>query len=100
MKAWGGPRYSMREQCVPDSMKMGRDVMFRMRLHPEKVTTPALVMLGERDAIYTIEEQRGLAEALGADFMALSDQAHNVMLEAGRRQAVDKIHNWILKVTA
>lgn len=87
-----------REECVPDSMKMGFDMLFRVRLHPEKVTTPTLVMIGDRDFTYSIKEQRGLAEALEADFVVLPDQAHNVMLEAGWQQTAHEIHKWILGV--
>ncbi len=89
-----------REQCVPDSMKMGTNMMFRVRLYPEKVTTPALVMAGDRDATYSIKEQQGLAKVLGAEFMVLPNQAHNAMLETGWQQTADNIHNWILKTTS
>ncbi len=83
------------EQSVADSMKVSTDMVFRVRLYPEKVTTPTFVMIGDRDFIYSVEEQRGLAEALGADFLVLQGQAHNVMLEAGWQQTAHEIHKWI-----
>ena len=94
------PEQYYRKQCVPDSKKMGMDMLFRVHLYPEKVTTPCLVMIGERDLTYSVKEQQGLAEALGADFMVLPGQAHNVMLEAGWQQTAYAIHRWIVTKTA
>ncbi len=88
-----------REQCVPDSKKMGMDMLFRVRLYPEKVTTPCLVMIGDRDFTYSVDEQQVLAQALGADFMVLPGQAHNVMLETGWRQTANEIHKWVVTKT-
>ncbi len=83
------------QECVPDSMKLGNDMAFRARLYPEKITTPALVMIGDRDFLYSVKEQQGLAEALGADFLILKDQAHNAMLEAGWKRTASEIHKWV-----
>lgn len=84
-----------RKECVRDSMKLGNDMVFRVRLYPEKVRAPALVMAGERDFLYSVKEQQGLAEALGADFMVLEGQAHNAMLEADWKRTAHEIHKWI-----
>ena len=85
-----------RSLCA-DSMKMGNEVLFKIRPMLEKISAPILVLAGERDACFTVEEERRLAEVLRAKFIILPDQAHDMMLEPGWQSVAETIHKWIIE---
>ena len=78
-----------------DSMKVGNEMFYKIRPMTEKISAPILVLAAERDACFTVEEERRLAEALRAKFIVLPDQAHDIMLEPAWRNAAETIHKWI-----
>ena len=82
-------------QLVPDSMKVGTEMAFLIRAQPRKITTPVFVIAGENDACFSAMSEERLAKALGAKFLLLPGQAHNIMLEPAWRDAADKIDRWI-----
>jgi pimeloyl-ACP methyl ester carboxylesterase len=57
--------------------------------------SPVLVIAGEKDAIFTVNEEKTTAEKYGAKSVVISGQAHNLMMESAWKQVADVIDNWI-----
>ena len=54
-----------------------------------------LVLAAERDAIFTVAEQRATAEKYGAKLVVFEGQAHDLMLEPAWATVADAIDDWI-----
>lgn len=66
--------------------------------HPRpKPQTPILVMVAEKDTLFSVEEEKQLAKFYGADFHLAEGIAHNVMMERTYRENAQVIHDWLLK---
>lgn len=57
--------------------------------------TPVLVVAGENDAMFTIEEQQATARKYGAPCLVIENQPHNLMMESAWRQVADQVHGWL-----
>lgn len=57
--------------------------------------SPVLVISGEKDTIFTVDEENITAEKYGAKNIVIKEQAHNLMMESGWKQVADVIDNWI-----
>jgi len=79
----------------PDSIRLGMDIMVNIRIRPEKIKSPLLVIAGENDACFPVKVQQRLAARLGAEFIMLPGQAHDSMLEPGWKELADHINRWI-----
>jgi pimeloyl-ACP methyl ester carboxylesterase len=64
---------------------------------PAKITTPILVLAGERDRVFTIGEQQATARAYGTQAIILPRTAHDAMLEPTWEQSAGIILNWLLE---
>ena len=53
--------------------------------------TPVLVVAAERDAVFTLAEQRAMAAAYGAELVVVQEAAHDLMLDPAWPQAADQI---------
>ena len=82
-------------QLCPDSVKASFEMVFKIRPRTEVINTPALVIAGEKDACFSVEEERRLAEALNAKFIVMPGQAHDLMLEPAWKDMADEIDRWI-----
>jgi alpha-beta hydrolase superfamily lysophospholipase len=58
--------------------------------------SPVLVISGEEDTIFTIDEENITAAKYGAKNIVIKEQAHNLMMESGWKQVADVIDNWIM----
>ncbi len=83
------------EELEPLSTKAAYQMVFRIRAHPEKISTPTFVIAAENDFNFSVKEQERLADALDARFMLLHGQAHEIMLEPSWSAVVDVIDRWI-----
>jgi len=57
--------------------------------------SPVFVIAGEKDAIFTVDEEQKTAEKYGAKFVVIDGQPHNLMMESAWQQAADEIDHWI-----
>lgn len=57
--------------------------------------SPVLVVAGEKDAFFTLDEERKTARKLDAKLVVIDGQAHDLMLESAWKQAADVIDDWI-----
>ncbi len=83
------------DQLVQESM----DVVFQMikkgRPNIDKITSPSFVIAAEKDMFFSVKEEKLFAQALGAKFLLLPGQGHNIMLEPRWQEAADAINRWI-----
>jgi len=63
---------------------------------PEHVTTPMLVLGGECDGAFTVEEIHETARAYRTEAEIFPGMGHNMMLEPGWRHVAERIHAWLL----
>lgn len=57
--------------------------------------SPVLVITGEKDVVFTINEENATAVKYGAKNIVINGQAHNLMMESAWQQVADVIDNWI-----
>jgi pimeloyl-ACP methyl ester carboxylesterase len=57
--------------------------------------TPALVLAGERDVVFSVAEERRTAARFHARFVTFAGQAHNLMLEPAGREVAQTIDEWL-----
>lgn len=69
--------------------------MFWQPRKPQSV--PVLVVAGEKDAIFSVEEERKLAEFYGGELHIIPNTAHNIMMEHSYQEAAQVIHEWLTK---
>ncbi len=65
------------------------------KVNPAK--SPVFVIAGEKDAIFTVDEEKITAEKYGAKYIVIEGQAHNLMMESAWKQVADLIDNWITR---
>ncbi|NUM44502.1 MAG: alpha/beta fold hydrolase [Anaerolineales bacterium] len=67
-------------------------------VNPVKVLqgkTPLLVLAGEKDAVFTVEEERKMAERYGVPLKVFPRQGHNLMVEPMAREVADYVDAWV-----
>jgi alpha-beta hydrolase superfamily lysophospholipase len=62
---------------------------------PERVTTPLLVLGAKNDSAVTNHEVRTTARAYGTQAEFFPDMGHNMMLEIGWPNVVERIQSWL-----
>jgi pimeloyl-ACP methyl ester carboxylesterase len=63
----------------------------------KQIRTPLLWLAGEIDATISVEAERRSAAYYQADFIVVSNAAHNLMMEHNYRETAETIHNWLNK---
>ncbi|MBI4631514.1 MAG: alpha/beta fold hydrolase [Chloroflexi bacterium] len=63
--------------------------------HPQKVTTPMLVLGAENDTIFPVNEVQATARAYRTTAEIFPNMAHDMMLEAGWQSVADRIIAWL-----
>ena len=58
------------------------------------IKSPVLVIAGEKDIIFTVDEEKLAAEKYGAKSIVIKGQVHNLMMESAWKQVADVIDNW------
>jgi len=82
------------KRLVRESVALGLQLMFPFaRLN--KTASPVLVLAGEKDAIFTLAEERATAEKYKGAFVLFEGQAHNLMLGPARQRVANTIDEWI-----
>ena len=76
-------------------MRVSQQILLQVRVHPEKIQTPTLVVAGQKDAAFSTEEELHLAEFLGAKFVLMANMAHDLMLEPGWQGIAGEIDRFI-----
>jgi pimeloyl-ACP methyl ester carboxylesterase len=85
---------SLHEQLVNESLTAGvRTIIPFARLNRAK--TPVLVIAAERDAFFSIAEEKAIAQRYEAEFVVFDGQAHNLVAEPAWQQVADTIDDWI-----
>ena len=59
------------------------------------VASPMLWVAGERDAVITLKGARRSADYYGADFLAVADSGHNLMMEKTYAETAGHIDRWL-----
>lgn len=72
------------------------DVGFSNRPQPRKIIpTPLLVIAAEKDAVFTLEEERATARVYGAPIEIFPNMAHDMMLERDWEKVAQCIAQWL-----
>ena len=85
---------AFQKQLVSETASNVFSIMFPFaKLNPTR--SPVFVIAGERDIIFTLDEERKTAEKYGAKIIVIADQPHNLMMESAWQQVADEIDGWI-----
>jgi len=60
------------------------------------IPSPVLVLAGERDAVFTLAEEKKTAAKYHAKFVTFKGQGHDLMLEPAWQQVADTVDRWIV----
>jgi pimeloyl-ACP methyl ester carboxylesterase len=63
---------------------------------PENIQTPSLWLIGDQDALVTIEGIRSSANYFGGDIAIIPKAGHNLMMENNSNQTAERIHDWLV----
>jgi pimeloyl-ACP methyl ester carboxylesterase len=74
---------------------LGRDMTFSNLVRIEDVTTPLLVLGGEKDGSYSHADVRATACAYHTEAEFFPGLGHDMMLEDGWSAVAERIHTWL-----
>lgn len=77
-------------QLGPEALRVAIEAIVRLP-RPRPGATPLRVIAAERDAVFTLAEQRALAAAWGAELTVIPAAAHDLMLDPAWPLAADLI---------
>jgi len=66
----------------------------------ENVTTPMLLLAGEKDAVLSVEALRKTAAHYQADFAVIPGAGHNIMMEKSYCETAESIERWLVEKAA
>jgi pimeloyl-ACP methyl ester carboxylesterase len=66
-----------------------------LQIDLEAVDCPILLIAADQDALTSVEHERKLAAALGAEFIVLPGRGHNVVLEPDAPETARRAFDWI-----
>jgi pimeloyl-ACP methyl ester carboxylesterase len=72
--------------------------MLAMWPRPRKVSTPIRVIASGKDRIFSVEEQRQLADAYDTDLVVLEESGHDIVLDPAGQPALDQILIWLAEL--
>jgi alpha-beta hydrolase superfamily lysophospholipase len=76
-----------------ESLRVAIECMLPIRRVSHK--TPLMVIAAQQDGIFTIDEQKRVAQKYGSELLIFPDQNHDLMIERSREQVADSIHRWL-----
>ena len=82
------------KQLVRESMNCMRLMLPLNKVNPNR--SPVLVISGEKDVVFTVEEENLTAKKYGARNIVMKGQAHNLMMEPLWKETADAIDQWIV----
>jgi len=83
------------QQLVRETTNQFQIFMPFAKVNPNR--SPVLVIAGEKDAIFTLDEEKATAAKYGAKYIVIKDQAHNLMMESAWKQVADVVNDWITR---
>ncbi len=83
------------ERFGEESYRAFLDMLLLALPRPKRVSAPVLVVAGETDPLFSLGEERALAEAYHGECLVIAGCAHDVMLEAQWQTAADGILKWL-----
>ena len=79
-----------------ESLRIIPESSILARIHPKKVRpTKWLVIAAENDEVFTLKEQRHLANAYGTEAVIMPNIAHDAMLDIGWERVADYMLQWL-----
>jgi pimeloyl-ACP methyl ester carboxylesterase len=81
-----------------EAVRVALDAMLLCFPKPALNRSRLLVIAGERDAIFTLDEQRALAAAYAAQLLVVPEAAHDLMLDPSWPQAADAIEQFVQRI--
>lgn len=78
-----------------ESFRAYLDLLGLNLAHPKRVKTPLLILGAEKDTVIPPGDVHATARAYGVKAEIIPGVAHDMMLEAGWRQAAARILNWL-----
>ncbi len=88
-----------RGRLVPESLRVAAEASLLTFPDPRHAQAPVLTIAAERDAIFTLDEQRALAEAYNSELLVVPAAAHDLMLDPGWNLAADAIEGFVKRKT-
>lgn len=85
----------LQHQLAAESMRVSIELMLGVHLHAEQIETPTMVIAGENDAAFSVEEELNLAHLLGSQFLLMAGTAHDLMLEPSWKNIADAIDKFL-----
>lgn len=76
-----------------ESMRAGINLLVPIRGKP--TNTPILVVAGEHDHLFSVEEEQHTAEFYNAEFILAKGQGHDLMMDGGWRETAALIREWL-----
>lgn len=90
-------------QLGPESLRVGIEMLLR-RPQVRRGSTPVLVIGGAADQVFSLEEQRAVAQVYQAPLVTIPRAAHDLMLDPAWPQAseliVQAVQAWMLRCEA
>jgi pimeloyl-ACP methyl ester carboxylesterase len=83
------------ERLQEESAKIPLELTLRNLPKSERVTTPMLVLGGQRDASVIPKELHATAAGYGTNAETFPDMGHDMMLEPGWRAVAERIDGWL-----
>ena len=84
-------------QLGKESFRAFLDMLFpSVKINPQ-LKAPMLVLAGDRDQLFTINENKKTAQGYNASLQIIKEMAHDMMLEKNHSKAAEAIMAWIEK---
>jgi len=78
-----------------DSYLTFLDMLAFRRPRPDRIDTPVMIIAGERDGLFTLDEMMRTAEAYGEAPVVIPGAGHEVMLDPGWELAAGAMLRWL-----
>jgi len=78
-----------------ESFRAYLDQMFFALPKPARIRTPMLVLGGELDRTFTVDEVRKTARAYGVEAEIFEGMGHDLMLDVGWERVADRVDEWV-----
>jgi pimeloyl-ACP methyl ester carboxylesterase len=78
-----------------ESFLAGLPLAWPGTLKAHRVSSPVLVLAGEKDMLFTVDEAQRTAAALNARAITFPERRHNLMMDGAWREVADAIDAWI-----
>jgi pimeloyl-ACP methyl ester carboxylesterase len=84
---------------IPESVRVAVEMSLVVAPDPQRNRSRMLAIAGERDQVFTLDEQRALAAAYSAELAIIPEATHDLMLDPAWSQAADAIERAVAEWT-